>query len=287
VRVPSKKRAVPKDSLKANGHEGPSGSFLYPTADLVIDDALNMRLASSLERGSETPGDEQASLEALGASMKRRQIQPIVCDLDPKTGRRRVRVGFRRAHAAVLAELPKVWVTPWDGPITTELLAENVGRKKVLPAEIAIEVRRLRDECELSQEAIARACGLSRASVGNYLRIVDKVHPRILETWRTRPGQFSVPDLLAILGQSHEAQLVWLRDTYGVVVPELAGREGEEGADGDGARKKIKSRRLVSAKRLAELREAIALGRYDARGENWRAGAEAVLALVLEGAEIE
>jgi ParB family chromosome partitioning protein len=83
--------------------------------------------------------------------------------------------GERRWRAAQRAGLLKVPVVVRDVPddkLLAVALIENIQREDLNPIEEAVAYRRLTDEHQLTQEAIAEAVGKDRSSIANYLRLL-------------------------------------------------------------------------------------------------------------------
>lgn len=116
---------------------------------------------------------EQA-LEELAQSIRANGvIQPVL--VRPSGDRYEIVAGERRWRAAQRAGLLKVPVTVRqidDGKLLQVALIENIQREDLNPIEEAQAYRRLSDELQLSQEAIATAVGKDRATVANYVRLL-------------------------------------------------------------------------------------------------------------------
>src|SRR5262245_44895838 len=117
---------------------------------------------------------EESALEELAQSMRRHGvIQPI---LVRRAGEQyEIVAGERRWRAAQRAGLLKVPVTirdVADDRLLEVALVENIQREDLNPIEEAQAYRRLADEFQLSQDAIAAAVGKDRATVANYLRLL-------------------------------------------------------------------------------------------------------------------
>lgn len=117
---------------------------------------------------------EEGRLEELAQSIRSSGIiQPIlVRRLD---GRYEIVAGERRWRAAQRAGLLKVPVVVRqieDAQLLQVALVENIQREDLNPLEEAQAYRRLADELQMSQEAIATAVGKDRATVANYLRLL-------------------------------------------------------------------------------------------------------------------
>ncbi len=117
---------------------------------------------------------EEHALEELTQSIRAHGvIQPI---LVRRVGARiEIVAGERRWRAAQRAGLLKVPVAFRDVPddqLLAVALIENIQRENLNPVEEALAYRRLADEFQLSQEAIATAVGKDRATVANYMRLL-------------------------------------------------------------------------------------------------------------------
>lgn len=116
-------------------------------------------------------------LEELAQSIKANGlIQPI---LVRRNGERlEIIAGERRWRAARKAGLLRVPIAVRDvGPGEERLLlelalVENIQRENLNPIDEALAYRRLADEFELTQDAIAAAVGKDRATVANVLRLL-------------------------------------------------------------------------------------------------------------------
>ena len=117
---------------------------------------------------------DETRLEELAQSIRTHGvIQPILV-------RRRgtateIIAGERRWRAAQRAGLLKVPVVYRDIPDEHMLevaLIENIQREDLNPVEEAQAYRRLTDEFQMSQEAIAVAVGKDRATIANYMRLL-------------------------------------------------------------------------------------------------------------------
>ncbi len=117
---------------------------------------------------------EEAALEELAQSIRTHGvIQPI---LVRRVGSRlEIVAGERRWRAAQRAGLLKVPIAVRDVPddqLLEVALIENIQRENLNPIEEAQAYRRLADDLQLSQEAIATAVGKDRATVANYMRLL-------------------------------------------------------------------------------------------------------------------
>ena len=150
---------------------------------------------------------DEPRLQALAASIKANGvIQPIV--VRKVDGRYQIIVGERRWRAAQLAGMSRVPIVVRDVPAGDDkqllemALVENIQREDLNPIEEADAYRRLSDEFQLSQEAIAMAVGKDRTSIANYLRLLklpDEVRAEV------ESGRLSMGHARALLGLADEA----------------------------------------------------------------------------------
>src|SRR5258707_13975991 len=120
---------------------------------------------------------DDARLQELAQSIKANGvIQPIIVR---KVGDRfQIIAGERRWRAAKLAGLLRVPivvrdVAPGQENSLLELaLIENIQRENLNPINEALAYRRLADDFQLTQEAIAAAVGKDRATVANVVRLL-------------------------------------------------------------------------------------------------------------------
>jgi len=120
---------------------------------------------------------DEPRLAALAASIRANGvIQPIVVrKLDRGY---QIIAGERRWRAAQQAGMGRVPIVVREVPAGDDrkllemALVENVQREDLNPIEEAEAYRRLSEEFQLSQEAIAGAVGKDRASVANYVRLL-------------------------------------------------------------------------------------------------------------------
>ncbi len=117
-----------------------------------------------------------AALEELAESIATRGvIQPIVVR-PAADGRFQIVAGERRWRAAQKAQLHRVpaIVRDFSESETLEIaLVENIQREDLNPIEEAQAYRRLIDQFDHSQEALARIVGKSRSHVANLMRLLD------------------------------------------------------------------------------------------------------------------
>jgi ParB family chromosome partitioning protein len=156
---------------------------------------------------------ESADLDQLAESIRAHGvIQPVVVR---RIGdRHEIVAGERRWRAAQRAGLLKVPVVVRDvadAQLLEIALVENVQREDLNPIEEAKAYRRLADELGMSQEAIAAAVSKDRATVANYLRLLNL--PAEVQA-AVAGGELSMGHARALLGLSDEtAQRRLARET--------------------------------------------------------------------------
>lgn len=117
---------------------------------------------------------EQALQELADSIQAQGLVQPIVVR-ELEEDKFEIIAGERRWRAAKMAGLEKVQVVirKADSQETLSMaLIENLQREDLNPMETAIGLRRLLDEFELTQQAVAEAVGRSRSAVSNLLRLL-------------------------------------------------------------------------------------------------------------------
>jgi len=113
--------------------------------------------------------DLAASIEKLGI------IQPItVCKTEDDnymliSGERR----YRAAQIAGLTAIPAFIRQADDQGLLEMALVENIQREDLNAIEIAISYKRLIEECNLTQEDLSLRVGKNRATIANYIRLLN------------------------------------------------------------------------------------------------------------------
>jgi ParB family chromosome partitioning protein len=115
-------------------------------------------------------------LADLAASIREHGvIQPLLVSRAHPEGVYQLIAGERRLRAARLAGLQRVPVVVREAASRELLelaLVENLQRADLNPIEEALAYRRLADEFDMTQDAIATRVGRSRASVANAMRLL-------------------------------------------------------------------------------------------------------------------
>lgn len=134
-----------------------------------------------IQRGKYQPRQhfDQESLNELADSIRAQGIvQPIV--VRPEGNHFELVAGERRWRAAQLAGLQKIpaVVRELDAKSVAAIaLIENIQREDLNPLEEARAFLRLIEEFDLTHQQVADSVGRSRATVSNFLRLLDLADP--------------------------------------------------------------------------------------------------------------
>jgi ParB family chromosome partitioning protein len=203
---------------------------------------------------------DDTRLEELAQSIRSHGvIQPIlVRRAGEKTeivaGERR----WRAAQRAGLLKVPVVYRDVPDDQLLEVALIENIQREDLNPIEEAQAYRRLTDELQLSQEAIAAAVGKDRATISNYMRLL-KLPQEVRNDLAA--GALSMGHARALITMGDEA--AQRRIAREVVSRGLSVREAEQLVKRDGqvaAPPAPPPKRVDPNTRAAEERLRVALG---------------------------
>ena len=153
--------------------------------------------------------DEQALKELSESIALHDIIQPVTV---VKTSQNKYQLisGERRWRASKMAGLKDIpaYVRTADGQQMLEMaLLENLQRENLSAIEIAMSYRRLMDECDLTQEAVAERMKKERSTVANYLRLL-KLPPDVQKA--VRDGQLSMGHARAIVTVEHVDQQLYI-----------------------------------------------------------------------------
>jgi ParB family chromosome partitioning protein len=170
---------------------------------------------------------DDARLDELAQSIKSNGvIQPIVVR---RVGERfQIIAGERRWRAAQKAGLLRVPVSVREIAVGHErsvlemALIENIQRENLNPIDEALAYRRLTDDFELTQEAIATAVGKDRTSVANTLRLLKLPEEVRSEVSSGRLSMGHARALLALFAETDQ-----LRIARDVISRKLSVRETE------------------------------------------------------------
>lgn len=145
-----------------------------------------------------TDFNEEALAELAESIKQLGVIQPItIRRMGPDSyqlisGERRLRA----SHLAGLTHIPAYVRQIEDSQLLALALVENIQRENLDAMEIAVGFQRLMDECALTQEEMAQRVGKKRATVANYLRLLQL--PVTLQLM-VRAGDLSMGHAKAIL----------------------------------------------------------------------------------------
>lgn len=119
---------------------------------------------------------DQEQLELLANSIKELGIiQPITVKHSGDDGYMIIS-GERRWRAAMIAGIAQLasYVREVDDEqLHAMALVENLQREDLNPIEIAFGMRRLIEECGLTQESLSQRLSMKRPSISNYLRLLN------------------------------------------------------------------------------------------------------------------
>lgn len=143
---------------------------------------------------------EPEALQELSDSLKTYGlIQPITVrrfndhEYQIISGERR----WRAAQLAKLEEIPAYIRIASDQEMTEMALVENIQRENLNPMEVAFSYHRLIEEFKLSHEMLAERVGKKRATITNYLRLLD-VHLEVMQSLKS--GDISMGHGRALAG---------------------------------------------------------------------------------------
>ncbi len=170
---------------------------------------------NELELSSITPNPyqprrdfDEESLEELADSIKSLGlVQPITVRTISEN-RYEIIAGERRFRAAKMAGLetiPAYIRETEDDNILALALIENIQREDLNAMEVAFSYKRLMDECKLTQEELSSVVGKKRATISNYVRLLNL--PAEIQL-AVRNGQLSMGHARALLAlRDAESQL--------------------------------------------------------------------------------
>ncbi len=203
----------------------------FATGDVVVNEDWNPR------KEYDGKGDGE-SIDHLSKDMaKNGQLTPVIVRLVDVDG---VKVptliaGFRRMRAAKMAGLAtvKAVVVDVDGDSGARIvnLIENIQRKNLSPAELAIGLAELAND-GMSPALIAGRVGLSKSHCSNLIRIRKDATQDI---WgRFSGGKLTTPQVLEIVGagKTESEQQAKLAEVLGMAEGKRESASGE-GSNGD------------------------------------------------------
>lgn len=171
-----------------------------------------------------TEFEKEALLELAESIKELGVIQPITVRklADQKyqliSGERRLRA----SQAAGLTKVPAYIRVANDQAMLEMALVENIQRRDLNAIEVAISYQRLIDECDLTQDKLAKRVGKNRTSVTNFLRLLN-LPPEIQSAIIDK--QISFGHARALSALSDEDVQVYIKDK--IVKDGLSVRQAE------------------------------------------------------------
>ncbi|OED39280.1 chromosome partitioning protein ParB [Chromatiales bacterium (ex Bugula neritina AB1)] len=170
---------------------------------------------TSISRGTYQPRkhfDEETLQELADSILAQGLIQPVL--LRKRAGGFELIAGERRWRAAQLAGLetvPAIVRDMDDSAVAAITLIENIQREDLNPLEEAQALHRLKNEFNMTHQAVAEAVGRSRASVTNLLRLLD-LDERVSEMLVT--GKIEMGHARALLSLTPDQQHIVALKVY-------------------------------------------------------------------------
>lgn len=190
-------------------------------AEVAISDIEPNPLQPRREFDDEALAELSASIAQLGV------IQPITLRRRAD-GRYTIISGERRWRASQMAgleSLPAYIRDVDDENMHTMALVENIQRQDLNAIEIALGMKRLVEECGLTQEAMADRVGKKRATVTNYLRLL-KLPAQVQIA--LREGKISMGHAKCVLSLEEVEKQIQLCDL--IIRNDLSVRQAEQKA---------------------------------------------------------
>jgi ParB family chromosome partitioning protein len=157
--------------------------------------------------------DEEALQELADSIASLGVLQPITVR-DIGRGKYQILSGERRYRAVRMAGLetiPAYVRSTDDDEVLIVALTENIQREDLDALEIALCYQRLMDECNLTQARLSERVGKKRATVANYLRLLEQ--PAEVQA-AIRERQITMGHARAIAGlPDHKSQIKTVRKT--------------------------------------------------------------------------
>lgn len=181
---------------------------------------------------------DEAALQALADSLKSRgAIQPIA--VRPAEGGYELLAGERRLRAAAIAgldSLPAVIRPAKDEDLLELALVENIQRENLNPVEKAQAYKNLHVRYGLSHDEIGKRMGEDRATVSNYIRMLDLNQDVLVLLSRGSLGTGHAKALLAITDKKSQLSLAQKIVGEGWSVRQVEAAVAQLRKDGESAR---------------------------------------------------
>lgn len=254
--------------MKARAHLGKGIHALIPSNDAApgaVSDTITELDVALIDPnpfqprvvfGAESFEDLKRSIEEKGI------IQPILVR-PVEDSRYQVVAGERRLRAAIalgIKEIPSYLKNiDSDEEMLEIALIENVQREDFNPIDLGKGYQRLIDECDLTQEEVAKKIGKDRTTVSNLIRLL-KLPDKIQES--LRHGQIKEGHARALLGTSNSRvqESIWrktVKESLSVRSVESLVRKAEQKGKA-GTEPKVSARKSVHiTKKESRLREKL------------------------------
>jgi ParB family chromosome partitioning protein len=150
---------------------------LIPVTGEEVIQVETLRVFPNPEQPRKTFDEE--TLKSLAVSIREKGIIQPVLVTRTGDGTFRLIAGERRWRAAALAGVEKIpCIVRKSGGDTLELsLIENIQREDLNPIETAEAFKKLSEHLALTQEELAEKVGKERATVANYMRLLNLSEP--------------------------------------------------------------------------------------------------------------
>lgn len=149
---------------------------------------------------------EHEGLQELADSISEHGLLEPLLVKKNDNGKFAIICGERRFRACKLAALTKVPCIVRDDLANNAYaiaLIENIQREDLNPLELAKALEQMLQECNLSQEALAKTLGKSRSSIANILRLRN-LHPEVQQF--VAQGCLDLGHAKVLLGLKYELQ---------------------------------------------------------------------------------
>jgi ParB/RepB/Spo0J family partition protein len=156
--------------------------------------------------------------------------------------------GFRRFTAVSKRlgwkKVPVKCIDGGDYELKMANLRENIGRKDVRPYEVAVRCVEIKKEYGKSGKQIGEEVGFSKSYVNNLIRIVEKLHPKVLTAFKHNDSHESIQRYYQLAGMSPDDQVQALEEWKNEESEEEAAQ-----AASDGKKKKKRQKKLAEGEK--------------------------------------
>jgi ParB family chromosome partitioning protein len=177
---------------------------------------------------------EEAALEELARSIKELGIIQPITVRRIRANRYQIISGERRFRASQLAGMDAVpvYIREADDQTLLEMaLVENIQREDLHAIEIAVSLKRLMEECNLTQDALGSRIGKDRSTIANYVRLLKLPAEMQLAVSEKK---ISMGHARALLGIDSQA---WQEEVFGRILREGLSVRQTESLAAEGGKK--------------------------------------------------